>query len=411
MTSATATAKSSPPPVPALRVVHAPPPVPATYAAPARTHAPAAPAAAIKAPPKGLLAALNQPKKVKEFSKKELVDLFRGLGSMLRAQINTADALKYYGHGLPNKPMTEALMRIRDDINAGMNVHEAFRRTHRFNETIIGLIQAGSDAGQLHQAFQSLAARLKTELFFTKQIKKATITPGVIIGVLTGAFIVSQVKIVPQVEEMLNGVGSKPDGMTAISFKVSHFTQAVWPMFLIAVITIAVIIVRSAHVRNLILGFTMSKWRLMRLLIMSLRQMTFISTIRLLHSNGINLAKSIRVSANSVRNTPFYDELRTAADQYEHSGVPLSTAFAKFTSVDAQVTHMLAIGEKSASLDSQLEMLSEMYEEDSQNHMNTFSAAISFIVLLMAVSLIAAVFVGTFLPIFLMGPKMMQSGI
>lgn len=362
-----------------------------------------------KEAPKGFLASLSKPK-VKEFSKKELVDMFRGLGSMLRAQINTSDALKYYSHGLPNKAMVDALNSIREDINSGINVHEAFRRSKKFNETIIGLIQAGSDAGQLHHAFQSLAERLKTELYFEKQLKKATITPGVIIAVLSGAFIVSQVKIVPQVEDMLNGVGAKPDGMTAISFKVSHFTQAVWPVVVIGVISIAIIIVRSAHVRNVILGFAMSKWRLLRLLIMSVRQLTFISTIRLLHSNGINLAKSIRTAANSVRNTPFYEELRTAADKYEHSGVPLSTAFAKFTSVDAQVTHMLAIGEKSASLDAQLEMLSEMYEEDSQTHMATFSAAVSFIVLIIAVFLIAAVFIGTFLPIFLMGPKMMQGG-
>ena len=376
---------------------------------PATTTAPGKAAAAPA--PKGRLAALNKPGKVKEFSKKDLVDLFRGLGSMLRAQINTADALKYYGHGLPNKAIADALVRIREDINMGMNAHEAFRRTGRFSETIVGLIQAGSDAGQLHHAFQSLAARLKSELFFAKQIKKATITPGIIICVLVGAFIVSQVKIVPQVEEMLNGVGAKPDGMTAISFQVSHFTQKTWPIFVASAIGIAVTIARSAHVRNLILGFVMSKWRLLRLLIMSLRQVTFISTIQLLHSNGINLAKSIRVSANSVRNTPFYEELRTAADKYEHSGVPLSTAFAKYTSVDAQVTHMLAIGEKSASLDAQLGMLSEMYEEDLQNHMDAFAAAISFVVLLIAVSLIAAVFIGTFLPIFLMGPKMMQSGI
>lgn len=372
--------------------------------------APVASTPAPAAAQKGLLAAINRPKKIREFNKKELVDLFRGLGSMLRAQINTADALKYYSHGLPNKAMVEALAHVREDITAGMNVHEAFRRTGRFSETIIGLIQAGSEAGQLHHAFQSLASRLKSELYFQKQLKKATITPSVIIGILTGAFIVSQVKIVPQVESMLKGVNAKPDGLTAISFNVSHFTQAIWPFFLIAVVTIAVTIIRSAHVRNLMLGFAMSKWRLFRLLIMSLRQMTFISTIRLLHSNGINLAKSIRVSANSVRNTPFYQELRNAADKYEHSGVPLSTAFAKYTSVDAQVTHMLAIGEKSASLDSQLEMLCEMYEEDSQNHMNSFSATVSFLVLLIAVALIAAVFIGTFLPIFLMGPKMMQSG-
>lgn len=360
---------------------------------------------------KGLFSALNQPKKVREFSKKELVDLFRGLGSMLRAQINTADALKYYSQGLPNKTMVDALVHIREDINAGMNVHEAFRRTGRFNETIIGLVQAGSDAGQLHYAFQSLATRLKSELSFQKQLKKATITPGIIICVLTGAFIVSQVKIVPQVEAMLAGVNAKADGMTAISFKVSHFTQTTWPIFVIGAISLAAVIVKSANVRNFILGFAMSKWRLLRLLIMSLRQVTFLSTIKLLHSNGINLAKSIRVSANSVRNTPFYNELRTAADKYEHSGVPLSTAFAKYTSVDSQVTHMLSIGEKSASLDAQLEMLAEMYEEDLQNHMNTFAATISFVVLIIAVSLIAAVFVGTFLPIFLMGPKMMQNGI
>jgi type II secretory pathway component PulF len=349
--------------------------------------------------------------KVKPFSKKVLVDLFRGLGSMLRAQINTADALKYYSNDLPDKVLSGTLLQIREDIAKGMNVHEAFRRTGRFNDTIVGLIQAGSDAGQLHHAFNSLAARLKSELHFSKQLKKATVTPCVIICVLVGAFITSQVKIVPQVEEMLSGVGAKPDGITALSFKVSHFTQSAWPVAVAILVAIALVIYRSGHVQSLILGLAMSRWRLLRQLIMSLRQLTFLSTIKLLHSNGINLAKSIRVSANSVRNTPLYDELRTAADKYEHSGVPLSTAFAKYTSVDSQVTHMLSIGEKSASLDSQLEMLSEMYEEDAQNHMAAFAATVSFIVLIIAVSLIAAVFIGTFLPIFMMGPKMMQSGI
>ncbi len=347
--------------------------------------------------------------KARLFGKKVLVDLFRGLASMLRAQINTADALKYYSHGLPNKPMVDALTQIREDIAKGMNVHEAFRRTGRFSDMIIGLIQAGSDAGQLHHAFQSLGARLKSDLHFSKQIKKATLTPSGIIAVLFGAFITSQVKIVPQVEKMLLGVGGKPDGLTAISFKVSHFTQNVWPFVVAGIIAAGIVIWRSPHVRNLILGFAMARWRLLRLLIMSLRQMTFLATIKLLHSNGINLAKSIRVSANSVKGTPFYDELRTAADKYEHSGVPLSTAFAKYTSVDSQVTHMLSIGEKSASLDTQLAMLVEMYEEDAENHMASFSAAVGFLVLIIAVFLIAAVFIGTFLPIFLMGPKMMQA--
>jgi type II secretory pathway component PulF len=55
-------------------------------------------------------------------------------------------------------------------------------------------------------------------------------------------------------------------------------------------------------------------------------------------------------------------------------------------------------------------MLTTMYEEDAENHMATFTASVNFLVLLIAVGLIGAVFIGTFLPIFLMGPKMMQSG-
>lgn len=348
--------------------------------------------------------------KIKPFSKKQLIGLFRGLSSMLRAQINTADAIKYYGHGLPDKIMADALIQIRENIDKGMSVHESFRRTGRFNDMVIGLIQAGSDAGQLNEAFRSLAARFASELHFTKAIRKAVMMPFVVIGVLSGAFIVSQVKIVPQVEDMLLGIGQTGDGLTAISFAVSHFVQKVWPVIVITAITSIIVIWKVGVVRNFLLGLIMSKWRLLRMLVMSLRQMTFLSTVKLLHSNGINLAKSIRVAANSVKGTPFYHELREAADKYENSGVPLSTAFSKYTSVDTQVVHMLSIGEKSASLDSQLEMLCEMYEEDAESYMATFTATISFLVLIVAVLLIAAVFIGTFLPIFLMGPKMMQSG-
>lgn len=349
--------------------------------------------------------------KQQRFKKKDLIHLFRGLSSMLKAQINTSDALKYYGQGLPNKSMASTLEQIRLDTESGMSIHEAFRKTNRFDDMTIGLIQAGGDSGQLNRAFRELADRLKAELYFKKQVRKAVLLPGIVISVLIGAFIVSQVKIVPQVEAMLEQVRQAPDGLTALAFKVSHATQILWPFAVLSALVLGALIWRSQGTRNAITAVAMSKWRLLSQLIMSLRQMTFLSTMELLYSNGINLSKSMRVAANSVKSTPLFPEIRNAADQYEHSGVPLSLAFSKFTSVDDQVVHMMSIGERSASIDNQLKMLADMYEEESENYMNDFTQVLNFVVLMMAVSLIAAVFIGTFLPIFLMGPKMMQSGI
>tara|TARA_Y100000766_G_scaffold113872_2_gene97750 strand:+ start:378 stop:1511 length:1134 start_codon:yes stop_codon:yes gene_type:complete len=350
-------------------------------------------------------------RKVQRFKKKDLIQLFRGLSSMLKAQINTSDALKYYGQGLPNKVLAATLEQIRLDTESGMSIHEAFRKTNRFDDMTIGLIQAGGDSGQLNRAFRELADRLKAELYFKKQVRKAVLLPGIVISVLIGAFIVSQVKIVPQVEGMLEQVRQAPDGLTALAFKVSHATRILWPFAVLSALVMGVLIWRSEGTRNAITSVAMSKWRLLSQLIMSLRQMTFLSTMELLYSNGINLSKSMRVAANSVKSTPLFPEIRNAAEQYEHSGVPLSVAFSKFTSVDEQVVHMMSIGERSASIDNQLKMLADMYEEESENYMNDFTQVLNFVVLLMAVSLIAAVFIGTFLPIFLMGPKMMQSGI
>ena len=345
-------------------------------------------------------------RRVKPFKKKELVQMFRSLASMLRAQISTADAIKYYAHGHSNKVLVSTLNEVYSDVNKGVPIHAAFRRSEKFDDMTIGLIQAGGDTGQLDTAFAELAKRIKSEIHFRKKIRKLIMMPCIVIPILTGAFIASQVKIVPQVETMMAGM--EPKGLVKLSFQVSHVVQAIWPIVVLIMVATGITIWKSISIKNMIINLAMAKFRVVRSMIMSLRQMTFLSTIRLLYSNGINLAKSSRVGAVSVKTTPFCDELRKAADIYEKSGVPLSSAFAKYTSVDPQVVHMLAIGERSASLDTQLQMLSEMFEEDAEQLMDDFSQFISLVVMIIAVLLIAAVFLGTFMPIFMMGPQMMQ---
>lgn len=345
-------------------------------------------------------------KKTKPFKRKELVQMYRSLASMLRAQISTADAIKYYAHGHPNKELVSSLTDIYTDVNKGVPIHTAFKRSERFDDMTIGLIQAGGDTGQLDTAFAELGKRIKNDMHFRKKIRKLIMMPCIVIPILIGAFIASQVKIVPQVEDMMAGMEAK--GLVKLSFQVSHVVQAIWPLVVLMLISAAVVVWKSTAVKNAIINLAMAKFRVVRSMIMSLRQMTLLSTIRLLYSNGINLAKSLRVGANSVKKTPFYAELNKAADAYEKSGVPLSTAFSKYTSVDPQVVHMLAIGERSASLDTQLHMLSDMFEEDADQLMDDFSQFISLVVMIIAVVLIAAVFLGTFMPIFMMGPQMMK---
>lgn len=356
--------------------------------------------------PAGLFAGI---KGKSRFPRKELIKFCRGMASMLKAQINTSDALKYYSHGHPSADIRKTLTDIKTQIDAGAPTYAAFAKTEKFDDKFISLVRAGTDSGQIHKAFEAISHRLKKEGEFRAKMRKATILPGLIICALIGLFIIAQIKIVPEVEGLLLDVKQEPDAFSAHLFTISHVVQKIWPVVVGGMITIGLCIGLIEKVRTFVLNMAMSKWRLLRKLIMGMRQMLFIGTLNMLHANGITLVRSIEIAAHSLKGTPMFEELQEAGRKYQKSGLPFSEALRKFTSCDSQVAHMVSIGERSSSLEAQLELLCTMYEEEVDQLVNEFSGAVNFLTLVMASVLIAVVFIGAFLPIFLMGPKMMNS--
>ncbi|MCG8602680.1 MAG: type II secretion system F family protein [Verrucomicrobiales bacterium] len=346
--------------------------------------------------------------RTKRFPLKELIKLCRGMASMLKANINTADALKYYGSGHPSVTVRAALKEAREHIENGMPAYAAFEKTKRFDDKFVSLVRAGTDSGQLWQAFDSIAHRLKKESEFKSKMRKATMMPAIIIFALIMLFIGAQLKIIPEIEKILSDIGQEPDPLSGILFKLSHFTKKVWVLVVGGLLGSVFSFLFVEKVRSAVTFFMMARWRLLRKLIMGMRQLLFLGSLEMLHSNGINLSKAVEISAKSLKGTPMHEELLTAGRRYLETGLPFSDAIRKFTSCDAQVAHLISIGERSSSLHTQLKLLSNMYEEEVEQVVNEFAAVVNIIVLMAAAGLITMVFIGAFLPIFLMGPKMMN---
>ncbi|RYD38266.1 MAG: hypothetical protein EOP86_01390 [Verrucomicrobiaceae bacterium] len=344
------------------------------------------------------------------FPKKEAIKLFRGLASMLKANISTADALGYYAQGLPDPLMQGVLMSIRSRLEAGFPVHIAFANERVFDPMVITLIEAGADAGQLHQAFSALARRLKIEMTFASKLRNSLMVPCLVILFQIALFIWSQVSVVSQVENTLKSVRQDPDPLSKMIFSFSHFVQFVWPFFVIILAGCITAVFRSAELRQGLLIFFMRKWALLTKLVMGLRQSAYLGTLQMLYSNGIPLARAATLSAKVVEGTPTHQPLIEAAQLYESSGLPFAASLKRINVLDPQVVHMIGIGEKSASLPEQLELLRDIYEEDTTQIMSDFTQVINFLTLLVAMVLIGFVFAGAMLPIFLMGPRMMNSG-
>ncbi len=374
--------------------------------------------ASLEAAREGFLVALvkpigseaRSPKATKSLSSMELVKMFRGLASMLKAKITAVDALLYYAQGLPNSDVQTCLHNVRERMESGIPIHLAFAKEDKFESTIITVLEAGADAGQLSQAFSSLAHRIKTELTFTQKLRSALLVPCLVIIFQIGLFIWSQTSVVPKVEATIKDIHQSPDGLSQFIFSISHGVQATWPFAVGCMIIVGIAVMRSDAFRRTMLHFFMRRWLLLRQMVMGLRQSAWVGTLQMLYANGITLDRASILAAKVMEGTPMYAGLLRASKEYETTGIPFGEALRRNTVLDPQVIHMMGIGEKSASLLQQLELLRDIYEEDTAAYMNDFTEVINFLTLVIAVFLIGLVFSGAMLPIFLMGPKMMSSG-
>ncbi len=338
-----------------------------------------------------------------------LVRLCRGLAAMLEAGITLEEALFYYSDGLEDKALARWLQDARARmLSKGVKAADAFASTGHFDEVFIGLVEAGGESASMPQALEAIADRTEMLSRFRTSFLTATGIPTAVMLVANVIFIAAMCNVIPQIESLVLGFNAKPDGFSALVFNTSHIVKGIWPVYVAALIGLVGVFSFSPAIRNTILSFFMSKIKVLRNMIMGLRQLLVLSSMALLTKNKIRPDDALITTARIMKNTPMEGELKEIHRRYT-SGMALSMAFEKYGSFDKQVFHMIKIGEKSTSLEVQFERLSRMYEKTTTQAMGIFTKAAGFSTMIIALIMIGFVFSGTMLPVVLMGPKIMKA--
>jgi type II secretory pathway component PulF len=351
----------------------------------------------------------KKPKKTQPFPRKQLIVLCNSVAAMLDAQIPLPRALEFYSVRLGKEDLKQTLKSVVAAVDRGDDNHKAFGATGRFDSTFVGLVKAGTMASNLSAALRAIARRVKTNVEFQGKLRKALLTPCGVIAFLWCLLIYSMTGLVPNVEKMLKDMRVEPDAFSGAVFAFSHFFQATY--IPITVITIAFLIVcwRSLSFRNMLLKLLLSRWKLLRGIVMGFRQLTFLGTFEMLIGNSIPIADALDTSARTLKNTPHEKELLEAKSKVS-LGMNLGEAMRKYTTFDPQLSHMIEIGEKASNLSEQLSLLRDLYEEETGQRIEFFTALVGLVSKVATVTLIAGIYLGTYLPIIMAGVKMMSSG-
>ena len=351
----------------------------------------------------------KQKKRTKPFPRKPLIVMCNSVAAMLDAQIPLPRALEFYNARLSKEDLRLTLKSVAAAVDRGDHNYKAFAATGRFDSTFIGLVKAGTMASNLSAALRALARRMKTNAEFQGKLRKALLMPCGVLAFLWCLLIYSMTGLIPNVENMLKDMRAQPDAFSGAVFAFSHFFQAVYIPTTIAVIAVLLISWRSFSFRTMIFKLLLSRWKLLREIIRGFRQLTFIGTFDMLVGNNIPIADALDTTSRTLKNTPHEKELQEVKSKLA-LGMNLGEAIRKYTTFDPQLSHMVEIGEKASNLAEQLRLLRDLYEEETGNRIEFFTGLVGVVSKIATVSVIGAIYLGSYLPIIMAGIKMMNSG-
>jgi type II secretory pathway component PulF len=350
----------------------------------------------------------KQKKRIQPFPRKPLIVMCNSLAAMLDAQIPLPRALEFYNARLGKEDLRLTLKSIATAVDRGDDNYKAFAATGRFDSTFVGLVRAGTMASNLSAALRALARRLKINAEFQAKLRKALLTPCGVLAFLWCLLIYSMTGLVPNVEKMLKDMRVEPDAFSGAVFAFSHFLQAAYIPITIGVIVFLLVCWRSRSFRTLMMKLLLSRWKLLREIIRGFRQLTFIGTFEMLIGNNIPIADALDTSARTLKNTPHEKELQEVKSKLA-LGMNLGEAVRKYTTFDSQLSHMVEIGEKASNLSEQLRLLRDLYEEETAQRIEFFTGLVGLVSKVFTVSIIAGIYLGTYLPVIMAGVKMMSS--
>ncbi|HET8807948.1 MAG TPA: type II secretion system F family protein [Methylophaga sp.] len=334
-------------------------------------------------------------------SNEALIFFYRQMAFMLKAGLAVAECLELAATQIDSPRLNFTVRKLYRDIQAGKSLSDALRK-HKdvFSDIAINLVVAGENTGELDVIMERLAIHLEKKSQLRKQMINAMIYPAVVVIAAIGVATFMVVAIIPKFAEFLLRQGKPLPASTQALIDGAAFLRDNG-LFIIAgaIITIIFIIVvyKTYKGRRLIDWLLLSMPVFGKMIIYgSMAQMNWAMSILL--RSGITIFDALKITADLIANKTYSDKMKHASERV-FAGRDLASSV-EHPKMPPLVTQMIAIGERTGSLDQILQELGVYYQSLLEIAIKRLSAMIEPAMILVIGGMVGFVYYAFFQALF-----------
>jgi type IV pilus assembly protein PilC len=334
---------------------------------------------------------------------RELIQMCLHLQQLSAAGVSLMDSLADVRDSTDHRRLRELTAEVYEDVAAGQSLSEAFSQHPRvFSPVFQSLVAAGEESGNLTESFTQLIKHLKWMDDVAAKIKKASRYPAIMLIVMCILFLFMMLLVVPQVVGFLSATGQELPFMTVALIATSGFVQNWWWAMVATPIAIFIVLKMLARVSEPVayrLDFYLLRLPILGELARKLSLSRFAHFFATMFQSGVPILTCLDTARRVVNNRCLALSLASVRAGVE-DGNPLSVGLRNTGEFPSLVVRLVKIGEESGNLGETLNNVTDFYDRDVNQSVDTLVAMIEPALTAFAGLMIAWIIIAVLGPIY-----------
>ena len=327
--------------------------------------------------------------------KTDVAAFTRQLATLLKAGITLAESLGALFEQSDKVKLKRVLGEVRGAVNEGSSLGDAMaKHPSVFDDLFVSMVRAGETAGNLDEVLLRLADFMESSHKLRSKVRSAMIYPAIMVGVGTIIMAILMIVVVPKITDMFAQQGRTLPAKTRALVWISHMFGAWWFVWLGLIVAGGFGFRAWVKTEN---GRTAFHKLVLRLplvgpLVRQVAVARFSRTLGTMLEAGVPMLRSLEVAREVLGNVilaKVIDEAKRGVTE----GESLAVMLRKSGHFPATVTHMIAVGERSGSLESMLLRIADSHEQEVDMRLGRLTAMLEpMMIVVMGVTVAFMVF-------------------
>ncbi len=334
---------------------------------------------------------------------KDVALMSRQLATMVSAGLTLVRALGVLADQIESKPLREALVTVRQDVEQGSSLSQAIEKLPKiFPPLYVSMVRAGEAGGQLDMVLLKLSTTLEKQVELRSKVKSAMSYPAIVVCLVIIIVTALMIFVVPIFKKLFASLHAPLPVPTQIVISISNVIASIWLLVVIAAVAAIVIGFRkwisTPNGRR--------KWDAFKLkppvfgpLAHKVALARFTATLASLLTAGVPIIESLDIVADNSGNQLVADAVRGAQDGVRE-GRSLSSSLSMSPVMPIMVTQMIETGEESGALDAMLDKVATFYDNEVNATVESLTSILEPLLIVTMGAAIGAIVVSMYLPMF-----------